>query len=320
MKKKKILITGSEGFIGKSFCNQFKSKYIFYRLDNFSRHQNKNFDKNRAINGSVFNKVILKKILKKVDIVVHMAAINGTINFYRRPKDVFETSFRGILTLYDAIKETNFKGKVLIASSGEVYGYPKKIPTDETSDMIVHDITNNRYSYGGGKICQDLLARYMIKPIVNSCIIFRPHNVYGPNMGYDHVIPELFLKCKKNNRQLKIQGSGKETRSFCYIEDFNNGLDILINKKLNGFHVFNIGSDEETSINSLLNKIRKLTKNKKKILRGKLHKWSVKRRKPDLTKIKNLGYKTKNSLDKGLRFVFLEDDKIKSLFSVGEEG
>ena len=318
--KKKILITGSEGFIGRSFLNQFDSKYIFYRLDDFSRNQHYDINLNGAINGSVFDKVLLKKLLNKVDIVIHMAAINGTINFYKRPKEVFETSYRGILSLHDAINETNFKGKVLIASSGEVYGYPKKIPTDETSDMVIHDITNNRYSYGGGKICQDLLARYMISPIVKSCIIFRPHNVYGPNMGYDHVIPEFFLKCKKTNNELKIQGTGEETRSFCYIDDFNKGLDILINKELSGFHIFNIGNDEEISIIILLKKIQKLTNNKDKFLREELKEWSVKRRKPDLKKIKNLGYLPEITLDQGLENFFKEDKKISSLFLVeGEE-
>ena len=312
--KKKILITGSEGFIGRSFYNQFGSKYIFYRLDDFSRNKNTNLNISGVINGSVFDKNLLKKFLKKVDVVIHMAAINGTINFYQRPKEVFETSYRGILTLHDAIKETNFKGKVLIASSGEVYGYPKKIPTDETSDMVIHDITNNRYSYGGGKICQDLLARYMISPIVNSCIIFRPHNIYGPNMGYDHVIPEFFLKCKKTDNQLKIQGTGEETRSFCYIDDFNKGLDVLINNKLNDFHIFNIGNDEETTIISLLKKIKKLTDNQNKVLKEELKEWSVKRRKPDLKKIKSLGYLPEISLDQGLENVLLKDKKISSLF------
>jgi nucleoside-diphosphate-sugar epimerase len=312
--KKKILITGSEGFIGKHFCDQFKSKYIFYKLDNFSRHLNKNKNNNEVIKGSVFNKKLLKKILKKVDIIIHMAAINGTINFYKRPKEVFETSFRGILNLYDAIKETKFKGKVLVASSGEVYGYPKKIPTKENSDMVIHDIYNNRYSYGGGKICQDLVARFMINFIVKACIIFRPHNVYGPNMGYNHVIPELFLKCSNNAHQPKIQGSGKETRSFCHVEDFNNGLDILINKNLKGFHIFNIGTEEEISIGVLLNKIKKITKCKKKFFKVGLKKWSVKRRRPDISKIKKLGYKPKISIDAGLLSFSLKDKKINSLF------
>jgi nucleoside-diphosphate-sugar epimerase len=273
--KKKILITGSEGFIGKSFYYQFKSKYKFFRLDNFSRHGKINYSDKNFINGSVFNKPLLKKIIKKIDIIIHLAAINGTKNFYEKPKDVFETSYRGILNLYDSIKETNFKGKVLIASSGEVYGYPKKIPTNEKSDMVVHDIFNNRYSYGGGKICEDLLARYMISFLVNSCIIFRPHNIYGPNMGYDHVIPEIFLKCAMKNKILKIQGSGKETRSFCYIEDFNIGLEKLISQKLDGFHVFNIGNDKEIKIIELVKKIIKITKSNKIIKKGNLTKWRI---------------------------------------------
>lgn len=181
--------------------------------------------------------------------------------------------------------------------------------------MIVHDITNNRYSYGGGKICQDLLGRFMINPLVKSCIIFRPHNVYGPNMGYDHVIPEIFIKCTSKNKKIKIQGSGLETRSFCYVSDFNEGLEKLIQKKLVGFHVFNIGNGKETKIIDLIKKIIKITGSKKMVEKGKLTNWSVKRRKPCLKKITKYGYKPKINLDNGLKKFLFEDKKINHLLN-----
>jgi nucleoside-diphosphate-sugar epimerase len=308
---KKILITGSSGFIGRSLDKYLTNKgYTIYRLDNNSRQNN-----NYSFKGSIFNKKILIKIVSKVDIIIHLAAINGTRNFYNRPKDVFETSFRGILNLYDVIKEVGFKKKVIIASSGEVYGTPKKIPTPENSEMIIKNINNNRNSYGGGKICQDLAARFLISDIVESCIVIRPHNVYGANMGYDHVIPEIFLKIlKSKNNKIKIEGSGKETRSFCHIDDFLAAIEKLIKKKLSGFDVYNIGNNKEMKIIEVIKQISQLCKKNIIIKKAKLRKGSVLRRKPNLNKIFKIGYKPKVNLKKGLKDFLENDEKIKSLF------
>ena len=221
--KKTILITGASGFIGNALYAKLKNEnYNIIGLDNFFR--GKNLKNQTIIKGSIFDKKILKKLICKSDIIIHLVAINGTRNFYNIPDKVFEVSMRGAMILYDCLNEIGDKiKKILLASSCEVYGEPKKIPTDERVSLVVKDIFNNRYSYGGGKICQDLIARYLISKVVKECIIFRPHNVYGPNMGFDHVIPELMMKSLKAKNKITIEGSGKETRSFCYIDDFLNG-------------------------------------------------------------------------------------------------
>ena len=208
-KKKTILITGAAGFIGNALLEKLnKEKFNVIGVDNLSRG-GKNNNK-QIIIGSIFNKNLLKKLIKKSDIIIHLAAINGTRNFYNNPSKVFEVSVRGTLNLYECLKDLkNKKKKVLIASSGEVYGDPKKIPTDENVALIIPDILNDRYSYGGGKICQDLISRFLISSVVDECIIFRPHNVYGPNMGFDHAIPELIYKCITQNKILKMEGTGK---------------------------------------------------------------------------------------------------------------
>ena len=251
--KKTILITGASGFIGSALYARLRNEnYNIIGLDNFFR--GKNLKNHTIIKGSIFDKKILKKLIRKSDIIIHLVAINGTRNFYNIPDKVFEVSMRGAMILYDCLNEIRDKNKkILLASSGEVYGEPKKIPTDERVSLVVKDIFNNRYSYGGGKICQDLIARYLISKVVKECIIFRPHNVYGPNMGFDHVIPELMMKSLKAKNKITIEGSGKETRSFCYIDDFINGLIILIKKKINGFNIFNIGNDHEISIRNFEN-------------------------------------------------------------------
>jgi len=311
--KKTILITGASGFIGNALYARLKSEnYNIIGLDNFFR--GKNLKNQAIIKGSIFNKKILKKLILKSDVIIHLVAINGTRNFYNIPDKVFEVSMRGAMILYDCLNEIGDKNKkILLASSGEVYGEPKKIPTDEKVALVVKDIFNNRYSYGGGKICQDLIARYLISKVVKECIIFRPHNVYGPNMGFDHVIPELMKKSLKAKNKITIEGSGKETRSFCYIDDFINGLIILIKKKINGFNIFNIGNDYEISINNLTKLIIKNSKKNLLIKNKKLRTGSSKRRCPDIKKIKKLGYKPIVNLETGIKKMKIYDYTLSKL-------
>jgi len=311
--KKTILITGASGFIGNALYARLNNEnYNIIGLDNFFR--GKNLKNQTIIKGSIFDKKILKKLIRKSDIIIHLVAINGTRNFYNIPDKVFEVSIRGAMILYDCLNEIGDKNKkILLASSGEVYGEPKKIPTDEKVSLVVKDIFNNRYSYGGGKICQDLIARYLISKVVKQCIIFRPHNVYGPNMGFDHVIPELMIKSLKAKNKITIEGSGKETRSFCYIDDFINGLIILIKKKISGFNIFNIGNDREISINNLTKLIIKNSKKNLLIKNKKLRTGSSKRRCPDIKKIKRLGYKPIVSLETGIEKMKIYDYTLSKL-------
>ena len=123
--------------------------------------------------------------------------------------------------------------KVFLASSSEVYNNPSKIPTDENETLKIPDIKNPRYSYGGGKIFSELYGLNFAKKYLKKFVIFRPHNVYGKDMGHDHVIPEFINQIKKKIKKsniFKIEGTGNEIRSFIHIDDFINGFDKVFNK------------------------------------------------------------------------------------------
>ena len=134
-------------------------------------------------------------------------------------------------------------------------------------------------------------------------IIFRPHNVYGPDMGNEHVIPEFINRFNKiKGKNFKIQGNGSETRSFIYIDDFVRAFKYIIIK---GKHlqIYNIGTNEKVTIRSLVKKLSNILNKKIIIKKTKLFKGSTKKRLPNIRKIKSLGFRQKITLDQGLKIL-----------------
>ena len=140
---------------------------------------------------------------------------------------------------------------MFLVSSSEVYQNPPEgmFPTDETVPLSVPDVTNPRYSYGGGKIASELATlAYAQAGLLNRAVIVRPHNIYGPDMGNEHVIPEfaerMMERIRTGNPEFKIQGSGRETRSFCYIDDCVDGLMVLL-RMAEDRKVYHLGNPAE---------------------------------------------------------------------------
>ena len=306
MKKKNFLITGGTGFIGSNISNLLiKNNHKVKIFDNNSRGSiqkiKKIKNKLKFIKGDIRNINHLNKSFKKVDAVIHLAYVNGTKNFYEEPVKILDIAVKGIINVIDCCIKNNVK-ELYLASSSEVYQTPNKIPTDENEPLKVPDVFNPRFSYGGGKIISELMGIHYGKKFFKKLVIFRPHNVYGPNMGYDHVVPEFItrlMKMKKNNKNFEIQGSGNETRSFIYIDDFISAFDLII-KKGKHLNIYNIGTQEKIKI-SRLAKIISSFFNKKIILKRKnIRKGSAKNRTPNINKLKKLGFKRKFSLSSGL--------------------
>lgn len=306
---KTYLITGGTGFIGSALAIKLlKEGNNVVVFDNNERGKSlrllKYKKKIKLIKGDIRNINELNKAMKNIDVVCHLAYINGTKFFYKKPEKVIEIAIKGIINVIDCCINNKIKNLIL-ASSSEVYQDPEKIPTSEKERLIIPDIYNPRYSYGGGKILTELMGIIYGKKYFKKLIIFRPHNVYGPDMGNEHVIPEFFnkifklTKSRNKNLTLDIQGSGLETRAFIYIDDFIDGLYKII-KKGKHLEIYNIGTNEEVSINHLALKISKLFNIKINIKNKALAKGSTKRRCPDIKKIAKLNFKQKIKLQKGL--------------------
>ena len=305
-KNKHFLITGGLGFIGSAITNHLiKKKFKVTIYDDLSRGKKKRIKKNsnslRFINGDIRDYNKLYKSLNNVDAVIHLAYINGTKFFYSKPTEILDIAVKGIVNVIDACKKKKIK-ELYLASSSEVYQTPQKIPTGEDESLKVPDIYNPRYSYGGGKILTELMGIHHGRKFFKKLIIFRPHNVYGPDMGNEHVIPEFIKQFKKKSfgrQNFRIQGSGKEIRSFIFIEDFIQAFDLILRK---GKHlqIYNIGTSEKLSIKNLALKISKLLQKKIKIKRTRLQKGGTPVRLPNINKIKKMGFIQKFNIEKGL--------------------
>ena len=306
MNKKTFLVTGGTGFIGSNICKLLLKKNYNVKIfdNNFRGSLNKiaNIEKKvQFIKGDIRNSKSLNKAMKGTDAVIHLAYINGTKYFYTKPVLTLDIAMKGIINVIDLCIKNKIK-ELYLASSSEVYQTPDKIPTDETEPLRIPDIFNPRYSYGGGKILTELMGIHYGKKYFKKLIVFRPHNVYGPDQGKEHVIPDFISKFKlinKKNKKFEIQGSGSEIRSFIYIDDFVNALDLILRygKHLN---IYNIGTDERIRIIDLARKMSKIFNKKIKIKKKSLLKGSTKYRVPDVTKIKKLGFKKKYNLNSGL--------------------
>ncbi len=139
------------------------------------------------------------------------------------------------------------------------------------------------------------------KKYFKKLIIFRPHNVYGPNMGHEHVIPQFINRFKSlKGKSFKIEGSGNEIRSFIYIKDFLNAFNLILGRGKH-LNIYNIGTSEKIKIKDLAYKLSIIFKKKIILKRTPLAEGGTKVRVPNINKIKKLGFKSKFYLDKGLR-------------------
>ncbi len=301
---KNILVTGGTGFIGSAISNHLiKKKYKVTIFDNNSRGKIKNIynlRKAKFIFGDIKKYKDVEKACKNIDTVIHLAAVNGTKYFYEKPCEVLDVASKGIINIIDCCIKNKIKN-LLLASSSEVYHEPNKIPTDENEPIKIPDVYNPRYSYACGKVLTEIYGLHFGKKYFKKLIIFRPHNVYGKNMGNEHVVPELINKIKKSrNNIVKIKGTGKEKRSFIYIKDFVNAFEILL-KRGKHLQIYNIGTTEIINIRNLCKIIAKNMNKKIKIKHEPIATGATKIRCPKIMKIKNLGFKKKFNISKGIK-------------------
>lgn len=284
----KILITGSSGFIGQ---------HLVPFLEN-QGHDIIRADRTHGCDLTVKSNV---DSLPDVDIVVHLAAHNGTKHFYERPLDVIRDSVLPTQYLVDRyagkVKRFVFTGTCeSYAGAVDIFNWP--VPTDETVPLVVSDVTNPRWSYGGSKIVNELQIIAAHSQLKQEYAIIRYHNVYGPGQQ-DHFIPEFYQRAKTGDLTLK---GWENTRSFMYISDAIRATSQVIFDSVCANQIINVGIDDERSIKELAEIILKVSNISGDLILEPAPEGSVKRRCGSITKMnKLLNFVPEVSLEEGIR-------------------
>ncbi len=307
----KILVTGGSGFIGSGLVTALvRAGHSVRVLDDNSRGSPRRLKAVEMdiefVAGDVRDADTVSKAAQGMDEVHHLAFVNGTEFFYTMPEFVLDVGVRGMLNVIDACRKHGI-GTLLVASSSEVYQSPPQIPTAEDVALIVPDPLNPRYSYGAGKLISEMMAINFGRKFFERVLIFRPHNVYGPDMGWEHVIPQFALRLKaladaqpQGVLRFAIQGSGEETRSFCYIDDLVAGV-IIVREKGEHLGIYHVGTTEEVAIADLARRVAAAAGRKIELVKGPPAAGGTPRRCPDISKLEKLGYKPRVPLDEGLK-------------------
>jgi UDP-glucuronate decarboxylase len=294
---KKILIAGGAGFIGSHLCKKLlEENNEVICIDNLLTGQKNNIYNHK--NYTFINHDIVNPIDIKVDEIYNLACPASPKQYFKYPIYTTKISVIGTLNLLELADKYN--AKFLQASTSEVYGDPLIHPQTEEYFGNVNTI-GPRACYDEGKRCAETLCSNFKREKNINVKIVRIFNTYGPNMRADdgRVISNFIIQAL-TNQDITIYGDGKQTRSFCYVDDLVNGLIKMMNSNENG--PINIGNPEEYSIIEVAEKIINLTNPKSKIKFLNKMEDDPKVRKPDIKKAKKLlNWQPKISFNEGLK-------------------
>ena len=319
---KKILITGGAGFVGLHLTRHILEKDAECSIvltDNFQRgRRDKELqevvdnDRVEMIEFDLTDRDSYKKLGRGYDHIYHLAAVNGTKNFYEIPEEVLRINTLSVAYILEWMKKKNPKGKIMFPSSNEAYastleteGENFPIPTPEDVPLSIKDTYNPRWSYAGSKLIGELFFIHYCKAYNLRGVIVRPHNFYGPRAGYEHVIPQFVERVAKKIDPFPIYGT-ENTRTFCYIEDAVQAMrELMESEKTNAtpIETVHIGTEEEITMEELAERVFKISGWRPGVVeKHRAPEGSTKRRKADTTKIKELiHWEPETTLEEGLK-------------------
>ena len=324
---KKILITGGAGFIGFHLA-KFHSKNgdhviiidnlskdnqkIDFELKEFIRKDNIDF-----IEFDLTDKSGSIELPNDLDIVYHLAAINGTELFYKIPYELCRNNLLLTINLLDILKDINVK-KIVYTSTSEVYAGGEKfglvpIPTNEEVPIFFPQPTDKRFSYATSKFMGEFLSFNFGDLISVPTTVIRFHNIYGPRMGNRHVIPQFIERALEFSDHFPLYGANN-TRAFCFIDDAIKALTSVAAVDFSNKQIIHIGNqDEEISMIDLAECICRLMNKSFTFIDKGAPSMSVNRRCPDTKKLYEfIGHKASTPLIDGLKITI---DWYQEIFS-----
>jgi UDP-glucose 4-epimerase len=300
----KVLITGGAGFIGSHLSDELIALGNEVAiLDDLSTGRFENIahlDGNKSfqfIEGTILNETLVDKLVERCDVVYHLAAAVGVDLVVKKPLESLITNIKGSEIVLDMVHR--YHKKILITSTSEIYGKNENGPLKEDDDRILGSPLKVRWGYSTAKAVDEMLAYIYWKEKNVPTIIVRLFNTVGPRQtgAYGMVVPRFVNQALKNEN-ITVYGTGKQSRCFLHVKDVIKTLIKLMNNKDAVGQVFNIGSQEEISVENLAKRIIEITKSKSKLIYISYEKAyeegfeDMQRRVPDTAKVNKLvGFK-----------------------------
>ena len=312
----RVLVTGGAGFIGSHLTERLlEDGHEVAVIDNLSTGSLKNIENYREharfkfVKGDIRNVELMEPLVEQSDMIFHLAAAVGVKLIAEDPVLTIETNIGGTETVLDIANK--FGKKTFLASSSEVYGKSEAIPFREEDDIVLGSTSVSRWAYACSKAIDEFLGLAFYQQYGLSVVIGRFFNTIGPRQTgqYGMVVPR-FVQRALNNEPIQICGTGKQTRCFCYVGDLVEAVIKLMNCEHAAGKVYNIGSNEEISIEKLADKIIEMTgsKSQKQLVPYELVYGrpidDMMRRVPALERIKEMiGWESKTPLDEILQVI-----------------
>ena len=316
---KKVLVTGGCGFIGRYIVArllEFDSEVTVYDC-NSSESPVRHDPRVNLVQEDVRNFEELNRATRGQDYVFHLAAALGVEKIVDIPLQVLEVNLGGTINALRAAAENGVK-RFLYTSSSEVYGQPRKIPISEC------ELAAPISTYGVSKLAGESYCAAFAKEHGLEHTVIRLFNIYGPGQTEKFVMP-LFISRIMRKTPPIIYGNGLQSRSYTFITDAINGILLAGASKDAIGEIFNIGNDEEISINELAEFIIEISGNNlKPIYRPfgdgiRVENREVLRRQPDISKARDiLGFGVQVSWQEGVRQFrewYLEKHKAESVMA-----
>ena len=297
---KRILVTGGAGFIGSHLCDKLLERgNEVIAVDNFFTGAKQNIY--HLFNNPKFEFIrhdIVQPILLEVDEIYHFACPASPIHYQYNPVKTTKTSVMGTINMLGLAKR--IKAPILLASTSEIYGDPQVHPQPESYWGNVNTLGPRACYDEGKRVAETLMMDYHRQNNVAIKII-RIFNTYGPRMHpNDGRVVSNFIVQALKGEDIAIYGSGKQTRSFQFVDDLVDGTIKMMAKK-DFIGPVNLGNPEEFTILELAQLILKMTGSKSKIINHPLPVDDPSRRRPDITlAIEKLDWRPTISLQVGL--------------------
>lgn len=300
-----ILLTGGAGFIGSTIAARFVERNRVRVYDTLSRNSLAkspiaNHPNLELIKGDVLDREATAAAMEGVDRVVHLASVAGVSTVLNQPVRTLRVAYEGTLHVLEAARRVDTIKRVITFSTSEVFGrYAYNVR--EGDETPIGPVGESRWTYAGSKIAAEHLAHAYFRQYGVPVVSLRPFNVYGPGQQGEGAIHNFIARALKEE-PITVNNDGRQLRSWCYVSDMVDAVELSIERGEAIGEVFNVGNPLATvNVVRLAELVKRLTGSSSDIRFRRRDYTDVETRVPNIDKARELiGYEPQVSLEEGI--------------------